>query len=408
MQICAGVVLLQLSKSSKDVPDAAVFNADLDQVRTVAEQEEPESEPKADAIRGAAAIIRRMSMSRQKVEAEEARRIHDDRLRDQMEPISENEHVEWDGLRRRKTVLDGPAQSLQRRKTLHPPLGMAYFPDDDEGQDLRHNHGDDEEQQHVDGGFMNSLRRRAQSSLSPGQKNNMGAGTPDMRSPMYPVPLTEITTPPYKGAGHSPYPPQADGSTEIPHVYGLPHGLETLRDTPEDAARHLAPPSHHHPQGTLAPTPPPHSTKRQFSFQKVFQRRRSDARPDSSEPIRPLSRGGLDSRPGTGGLTTKLATEEERLGLVQGDSAHSLPPPDYDDGEWYADTQRKSGLYGARPTSPPSIHEEEESEVYEKPLPELRKLMPTTRSPDENDEETNRRRLKDGEGHAGGGGPAFI
>lgn len=52
LQICAGVVLLQLSKSSKDVPDAAVFNGDLDQVRTVAEQEEPESEPKADAIRG--------------------------------------------------------------------------------------------------------------------------------------------------------------------------------------------------------------------------------------------------------------------------------------------------------------------------------------------------------------------
>ncbi|EOD43372.1 hypothetical protein GTA08_BOTSDO12767 [Neofusicoccum parvum] len=40
--ICSGVVLLQLSKSAKDVPDAAVFKGDLDQVRTVAEQEEPD------------------------------------------------------------------------------------------------------------------------------------------------------------------------------------------------------------------------------------------------------------------------------------------------------------------------------------------------------------------------------
>lgn len=47
LQICAGVILLQLSKSAKNVPDAEVFRGDLDQVRTVAEQEEPEYEPKA-------------------------------------------------------------------------------------------------------------------------------------------------------------------------------------------------------------------------------------------------------------------------------------------------------------------------------------------------------------------------
>ena len=50
LQICAGVVLLQLSKSAKNVPDAEVFRGDLDQVRTVAEQEEPEYEPKAGMI----------------------------------------------------------------------------------------------------------------------------------------------------------------------------------------------------------------------------------------------------------------------------------------------------------------------------------------------------------------------
>lgn len=410
-QICAGVVLLQLSKSSKDVPDAAVFSGDLDQVRTVAEQEEPESEPKADAIRGTAAIIRRFSMSRQKMEAEEARRIHEDRLRDQMEPIGENERVEWDGLRRRKTVLDGPTQPLQRRKTLHPPLGMAYFPDDDdEDQASRRNRADDDEQHKFDGGFMNSLRRRAQGSLLPSQKKHHGAGTPSASNPMYPVPLTEITIPPQKGADYLPYPPQADGSVELAHVYGLPPGLESPHDTRHDAARRLAPPTHHQSQGTLAPTSPLHSAKRQFSFQKVFQRRRSDARPDSSESIQPNSRSGQGSRPGTKGLTTNLATEEERLGLVTGDSANSLPPPDYDDGEWHPDTQRKSVLsaYGIRATSPPPINEEEENETREKSLPEQRNLIPTSRNPDENDEETSRRRLKDWEGHPGGSGPAFI
>lgn len=416
LQICAGVVLLQLSKSSKDVPDAAVFNGDLDQVRTVAEQEEPESEPKADAIRGTAAIIRRISMSRQKMEAEEARRIHEDRLRDQMEPIAENERVEWDGLRRRKTVLDGPVQPLQRRKTLHPPLGMAHFPDDDD--EVHDPHGDDEEQQKFDGGFMNSLRRRAQSSLLPGQKKNPGVGTPDTRS-LYPVPLTEITIPPYKGTGHSSHVPQADGAAETAHVYGLPPGLESPRGTSQDTARRLAPPSHHQSQGTLAPTPPPHSAKRQFSFQNVFHRRKSDVRPNSSETVRPASRSGMGSRPGTKGISNKSATEEERLGLVKGDSTLSLPPPEYEDGEWHDDTQRKSVLsnYEPRAMSPPPIDEEEENEEYEKPSaqrgnpaqphPELRNLMPISRSPDEDDHDYQLP-PKDWQGHAGGGGPAFI
>ena len=88
--ICCGVILLQLSKSAKDVPDTEVFKGDLDQVRTVAEQEQPESEPKADAIRGTAAIIRRLSNSRQKIEAEEARRVHEDKLKAQMEPLGED------------------------------------------------------------------------------------------------------------------------------------------------------------------------------------------------------------------------------------------------------------------------------------------------------------------------------
>ncbi|KAL8660573.1 MAG: hypothetical protein Q9202_006427 [Teloschistes flavicans] len=414
LQICAGVVLLQLSKSAKDVPDAAVFKGDLDQVRTVAEQEEPESEPKADAIRGAAAIIRRMSMSRQKVEAEQARRVHEARLRDQMEPIGENERVEWDGLRRRKTVLDVAGHNLQRRKTLHPPLGMAHFPDDDGLHESRQHH-DDEEQEQFDGGFMNSLKKRAQTSLTLGQRKNTGAGGADARSPMYPVPLTEVSIPPYKGAGQPLYPLQTDGSADI---------SDHPPDVHKDAARRLAAFSNHQSQIGLAPTPPPHSAKRQFSFQNVFHRPKNDARPESHESIRPISRSGVSSRHGNRDPLVKSATEEERLGLVKGDSALSLPPPQYDDDDWQHDTQRKSILsaYGHRSMSPPPISEEEETQGYEnshenssdrwahapRPPPELRNLMQSEQRSDEDGSEANRLRLQHSQGNTGSGGPAFI
>lgn len=366
------------------------------------------------SLLGTAAIIRRISMSRQKMEAEEARRIHEDRIRDQMEPIRENERVEWDGLRRRKTFLDVPGQTLQRRKTLHPPLGMAYFPEDDT-QTTMVDH-DDEDQPKFDGGFMNSLKRRAQSSLY-GRKSDLGTGTPDARSPMYPVPLTEITVPPYQGASHSPYTPQFDGSGDTSHVVGHLRGLESPRDTPHDALRRLAPSSH----GNLAPTPPPHSAKRQFSFQNVFHRRKSDARPLAGEPTRPIPRSAAGSKFDTRGVTNKSATEEERLGLVKGDSTPSLPPPEYDDSNWsQSDTQRKSMLsaYGTRSMSPPHIDEEDEKEGYGKPserwqedsgpAPELRNLMAARRTSDD-EAEKPRRRVEDWEGHEGGGGPpAFI
>jgi hypothetical protein len=69
--ICVGVVLLQLAKSSKDVPDTAVFKGEFDEVRTIAEQKEPEYEPRADTIRGGAAIVRAMSRTRTKRQAED-------------------------------------------------------------------------------------------------------------------------------------------------------------------------------------------------------------------------------------------------------------------------------------------------------------------------------------------------
>lgn len=137
LQICSGVVLLQLSKSAKNVPDTEIFRGDLDQVRTVAEQSEPESEPKADAIRGTAAIIRRISVARQKMEQEEAMRIREERMKDLLHvPGSDGESVEWDGVRRRVTWGGSSGDGPRRRNTLsspHPPLGMSRMPDLEEG-----------------------------------------------------------------------------------------------------------------------------------------------------------------------------------------------------------------------------------------------------------------------------------
>lgn len=133
LQICCGVVLLQLSKSAKDVPDTAVFKGDLDQVREVGEQEEPETEPKADAIRGTAAIARRISGSRRKVEEGEARRYHSEKALDESTEPGENEIIEWDGLRRRRTTIgDSSVTSPRRTRTVHPPWGMSHFPEVDD------------------------------------------------------------------------------------------------------------------------------------------------------------------------------------------------------------------------------------------------------------------------------------
>jgi hypothetical protein len=91
----------------------------VDQLRMVAEQEHPESEPSADAIRGAAgtaAIARRL-------EQEEARRLHEEIYRD-LDQIDENENegipVKWDGLRRRRTP---PGRIYQPQ-----PLSISHFP----------------------------------------------------------------------------------------------------------------------------------------------------------------------------------------------------------------------------------------------------------------------------------------
>lgn len=416
LQICSGVVLLQLSKSAKDVPDAAVFKGDLDQVRTVAEQEEPESEPKADAIRGAAAIIRRISQSRQKNEAAEAKRIHEDKLKDQMEPIGEDEQIEWDGLRRRKTTLSGPQGSLRRQKTVHPPLGMARFPNDEEDHETRPRSSDvmGSGGGAFNGGFMDSFRRGASGRFNARKGKSLSTGTSG---------LTQLPMPP--DASGEPATAQVLGAMEMDHVYGLPPNLRSADgggdiDTEYHGKndKHILLAEEIRPVpsrgSSLAPTPPPHA-KRQFSFTNVFNRHKHGA-PSSSdiahEHHRPLSRLGPGSRQSSKEHSIpgiKPATEEERLGLVKGDSKNMLTLPDYtensDEDDWQLEDKPRASLTTGHV---PLIREEEKESDDERPE------VPDKNTPRLGQSEDGR--YKEWEGYEDGGGagskgtgrPAFI
>lgn len=297
LQICAGVVLLQLSKSAKDVPDTAVLNSDLDQIRTVGEQEQPESEPKADAIRGTAALLRRFSQSRQKWEVEEARRVYEDKLRDQMEPIAENERVEWDGLRRRKTVL-GPQRSLSRRGTLHPPLGLTRFPNLDGDVEVPVGPPPSD----IKGTSLGSRTRTLSSRIS---VQPFAAG----KAP-FAMPTRDGST----DDAHFAKAPGTGESVEMKHVFGLPSGLQSYSDISERVSPSPQPGKPimwasdagetPRPKHLVSPSPRG-AAKRQFSFQNMFHRGRDD-----QEGPRNVK----DSQ------HLKVATEEERMGLTKGDS----------------------------------------------------------------------------------------
>lgn len=354
--ICAGVVLLQLSKSAKDVPDTAVFAGDLDQVRTIAEQEQPESEPKADAIRGTAAIVRRFSQARQKMELDEARRLHEEKQAD-LEPIGENEHIEWDGLRRRRTTYGSNSLRSRRNTTpfpafeqppgtpqQHPPLGMSHFPveSDSDHEDERPSTGG------LQSSFFGTISQRAKSVIGPRSRRST---QPQIQSPMHPVPLTEISVPAYSAeAGNAYYGHEgmgddnshgaAQGSTEYKGA-----GERHITIVDDASQRTGSRGSTLHP----APTPPPHSARRQFSFQNVFRKgQAAGSGPNEVEPPSrsPIVRKHLGGRLGSSS-SVKGATEEERLGLVKGDTATgqqpALPPyeDDEEEDEWIGDDKRK-------------------------------------------------------------------
>lgn len=311
--ICSGVVLLQLSKSAKDVPDAAVFAGDLNQIHTIAEQEQPESEPKADAIRGAAALVRRFSTTREKMEVEELKRIRlekDWERQERLESVHEEgqPEFEWDGLRRRRTTMGSrrsramttPGSFSVPATSPHPPLGMSYFPTDEElaEQDRPFSAG----LQSVAGTIRSRItsvlpgnsEHRTNSMASIDTHNALNISNNKVQSPMHPVQLTEITVPaqdnPYGvPSSLSGYDPGAPGSSASSGKR-IQFGGET---------RHM--PS----SGSLVPpTPPPHgpphqSAKRQFSFQNVFRRNRDhedEERPTSARSSnRPISSRGYSA-----------------------------------------------------------------------------------------------------------------
>ncbi|KAH6660484.1 magnesium transporter NIPA-domain-containing protein [Truncatella angustata] len=416
--ICSGVVLLQLSKSAKDVPDTAVFSGDLDQIHTIAEQEQPETEPKADAIRGAAAIVRRISKSRMKMEAKELERLHQEKEAQRLETVSEDGHsqFEWDGIRRRRTTMmsqrSRPTTSpnpfthphtvpqgvpfTPPPRTPHPPLGMANFPSEEELEEERN--------RQASPGLLSSIagtvRSRARGILPGHPDFRPGSRDPKTQSPMHPMQLTDIAIPSHKlSSDETPY-----GATHE-HVYGLPDSLRrqdtsyggALAATKSTASvgsagnsRHIQfddPPNIGASSSSLAvppPTPPPHrgdgnSARRQFSFQNVFRRHQADGPQEpearqASSIVKPTSRAGLGSR-GYSNPQVKDATEEERLGLVKGDS-HSMPAlPQYDD-DYYDDDdpdvyleEKRAARHGRDiTTSPPrrgSDDEAQEAADYE-------------------------------------------
>lgn len=372
--ICSGVVLLQLAKSSKDVPDTAIFKGDLDQVRTIAEQEEPESEPRADTIRGGAAIVRAISKKRTLRQLDEAKSIYSER----MEAINENESVYFDGLRRRKTVIASPtggvpavpaipAVHLQRQKTVHPPLGMSHFPDEDEHSDA----GSVDTDVHPGFHLPKFMTRRKSSGAR--QKTSSTTEMKDLEA-----------------GGSSSNTNDKDQSrtstserNQTQHVYGLPAGLQhhdgasdfmntdtsyrgatvgnqttghiafasDMYDRPSTGSSSLAPPK-------VPPHSPPNSgsgsgsgSKRTFSFQNVFHRNKGSGAhiplsntddeersttslmsdsgtvriSSSSDHRRPMSRSAFSyssrkSSYARNNTNPVQETEEERLGLVKGDS----------------------------------------------------------------------------------------
>lgn len=272
--ICSGVVLLQLSKSAKDVPDTAVFRGDLDQIQTIAEQEQPETEPKADAIRGTAAIVRRISQARQRMEERELVRLREEKSMDTLQPINEDgqPQFEWDGLRRRRTLAastraravtsPGPAPFTPPPPSPHPPLGMSHFPSEEDMEEH-------ERPSTMFSSIVGTIRSRSRTNatMPPSYGDEESGGS--MRSPgIRPVPLTEIILP---KAG--------SGDDEAGTYYGATREHVFPRDT-----EYRSPSAGS--GASLAPTPPPHSARRQFSFQRVFRK-------------------------------TPDTTEEERLGLVK-------------------------------------------------------------------------------------------
>lgn len=200
---------------------------------------------------------------------------------------------EWDGLRRRRTNTMGsrsrpatsatspppvpplPTPSPGTIRSPHPPLGMSRFPDDWEESD----HENDDRStifSSIAGTIIRGRHRSKTAGTLPTYNEEEYQSDKAIRSPMRPVPLTDINLHTSK--------PQADDETAAYYGTTRDHFLQHPDNSYRGASS--AGQSHRSASSLKPPTPPPHSARRQFSFNKVFHRR------------------------------SQVPTEEERAGLV--------------------------------------------------------------------------------------------
>ncbi|EPS44217.1 hypothetical protein H072_1801 [Dactylellina haptotyla CBS 200.50] len=357
LEICAGVVLLQLSKSAKEVPDTAVFRGDLDQVKIVAEQEEPESEPKADAIRGAAAIIRRISTVRKQAETKEMQQIHDDQLRDirEKDHLSPDVIVEWDGLRRRVSFAgEKEGGGRPRRHTSasqRPNMGptLSRLEEMEEGRvstDMMriatHQSRSQGDLRHGDPVSIDQLALPDSVTQRRNKKRKDEASSPEV------TPKKTISLVP-SSPDHRPW---FFGGRSRGNSAADPPELNLTDEKVAD-------------DGTLRPeSATTQKARRQFSFQGIFSRL---GREHHHQPVQQFEASDEDSTESLGHAAgtatpqrpkpsresskptslTRIQTEEERLGLVTGDA-----PSAYDDDRSDAESQQGSAYFEEKRRSP--------------------------------------------------------
>ncbi|KAI0199283.1 magnesium transporter NIPA-domain-containing protein [Astrocystis sublimbata] len=431
LTICSGVVLLQLSKSAKDVPDTAVFAGDLNQIQTIVEQEQPETEPKADALRGTAAILRKISNARIKFEHDELQRLHQEKEQERLATVTEDgqpPQYEWDGLRRRRTTLSStrsrPFTAPSPAQTPHPPFGRTRILSDEELEEM-------ERERQMSPGVLSSItgtiRNRTRSVLGNRPELPHHQDRLHSQESVPPVPMTRIAVPGQK----------YDGEIDA-HDYGFPSdaikteygGAASVHSGTSD--RHIHFTETTKPGGSTSslvpPTPPPHGdgphpARRQFSFQNVFRRHHADRTQEQALPP-PLEenphREGMRAR-GYSDRSVKVkdATEEERLGLVTGDS-HSMPAlPRYDDtsddlndddndDDTFDDEKRATGYGRVITSSPPRGDHESESRAAGEPRPEDSQRWGQSRPRSRDDSPPPPRQSYRRDAHRGGDDEAFL
>lgn len=374
--ICAGVLLLQFSKSAKDVPDTAIFTGDLDQVRTIAGQNQPESEPKADAIRGTSIIVRRFSSARNKRELEEAKRLYEEKKQDirHVEEGAPATEYYWDGLRRRTTARSSPSIQLSGTyreldtstpPVLHLPAEISQFPVEfDPGHEIEPPRTD---------GFSTKLGPISRSRKSTLESRPRSNNQTQIQSSVQLAPLTENTDTSLRTPIKSQH--SYHGEENSSRLNNMKSAV-TLESKPRNSEICVAKKSSSQqnlPQN-LSSLP-----ERDFSFQSLFRKVSSTF---SSSNVEEIAKAHLHStRAATGDPEKNLSTNkgETRIDNLQpliGGSNHSelkhneidstfKNHQDHQEEKKTSSNDRESLYDGTRKEDINTIHEVNEEEQYE-------------------------------------------